>query len=74
MACTSRSEELPILTPKLQLDLVIPKNVGRFQDGLELSLLVTHIQALKIRQERLNRSRQTLRSGDPGPLFLDPEG
>ena len=37
------------LTPKLQLDLVIPKNVGRFQDGVEVSLLVPYIQALKIR-------------------------
>ena len=48
------------LTPKLQLNTVIPVDVGRFQDSLKLGLLVSHIQTFKIRQERLNRSGQPL--------------
>ena len=50
------------LPSKLQLKAVIPKNVGGLKDGLKLRLLVPHIQAFKVGQERGNRSRQTLKA------------
>ncbi len=62
------------LPPKFQLNTFIPENVSRLQDGLKLSLLVPYIQTFKIRQERLNRPWQPLCRGDPGSLFLSPEG
>jgi len=60
-------------TPE-QTNTFIPENASRLQDGLKLSLLVPYIQTFKIHQERLNRPWQPLCRGDPGSLFLSPEG